>query len=459
VNPSGQVTVERADDDLMLTDPLNERAVLDSAVPQDSPFWAVTRLLWRQRSRLRKPLVWGLVLTAVLVAFIPNRFDASVQLMPPDSSASSSLGMLGALMSGSSSGGGAASSMGGLAGGIGELLGGQRPGALFVGVLSSRTIADRLIDRFDLRKVYWRKTYLATRKKLASNVDITEDKKTGIIRITVSDHDRARSQAMAQAYVEELNRLLAQVNTSAASRERAFLEQRLDVIHKELQDSSQRLSEFSSKNATFDPEDQGKAMVEATASLQGQLIAAQSELQGLEQIYTAENVKVRSLKANVAELQAQLNNLGGKDYNGSQTLSPNDLYPSLRQLPVLGVKYADLYGRVKIDETVYALLTEEYEMARVQEAKETPSVKVLDAAQLPEKPAWPPRLLLVAIGGFLGLMVGSCWIVGHELWSEVDDNEPYKRTILEIWSETGPFRASLINRLSWLNVFSKWRKQ
>jgi len=404
--------------------------------------------MWSQRTRLRKIFVIGLLGTLVLSILIPNKYESSVQLMPPEASSGSTLGMLGALMGGSTSGGGASSVGGSLAGGIGELLGGQRPGALFVGVLGSRTIADRIIDQFDLRKVYWRKTYVSTRAKLASNVSIAEDKKTGIITIKVSDHDRVRAMKMAQAYVEELNRLLAEVNTSAASRERAFLEQRLAVVHKELQDSAQQLSEFSSKNATFDPEDQGKTMVEAAANLQGQLIAAQSELQGLEQIYTAENVRVRTLKANVAELQQQLNHLGGMNYAGSKTLNPNDLYPSLRQLPVLGVRYADLYGRVKIDETVYGLLTEEYEMARVEEAKETPSVKVLDAAQFPEKPAWPPRLLLTLVGGFLAMLAGCGWIVATQLWAEVSEDEPYKRTIEEMWSDAKTSLRPVLDKLS-----------
>jgi uncharacterized protein involved in exopolysaccharide biosynthesis len=371
--------------------------------------------------------------------FIPNTYQAVVQLMPPDSnSLSGGMGMLTALMgmsdlgsSGGSSGGG-----GGLASGLGDLLGGQKVGALFIGILDSRTIADRIIDRFDLRKVYWLKTYASARKKLASRTAIAEDKKTGIIRIAVEDHDRERAVEMAQAYVSELDRLLAQVNTSAASRERTFLEQRLSLVDGHLQEDSKRLSEFSSKNATLDPEEQGKAMVESAAVLQGQLIAAQSELSGLEQIYTSENIRIRSLKAHVAELQDQLNKLSGKNYAGATTLDAADLYPPLRQLPVLGLEYAELYRRVKVDEAVFGLLTKEYELAKVQEAKETPSVKALDLARLPEKPSWPPRKLLTLAGGFVGFLLGGCLVVGRQLWSELDSTEPHKEFLFIVWSET-----------------------
>jgi uncharacterized protein involved in exopolysaccharide biosynthesis len=394
------------------------------------------RLLWDQRVRIAKATLAGLILAAILGWLIPSTYEASVQLMPPDNSALSGTSAMLGLMLGSggigSASGGSGSSAGGLAGTVGDLLGAQKPGALFIGILGSRTVADRIIDRFDLRKVYWIKTYAAARKKLASRVTFQEDKKSGIIRIAVEDRDRMRATAMAQAYVEELDALLAHVNTSAASRERAFLEKRLEGVNAELESATKDLSEFSSRNATLDPQDQGKAMLDAAAILQGQLIAAKSELSGLQQMYTSENVRVRSLQAHISELEQQLNTLGGKGYTGSATLDSNSLYPSIRQLPVLGREYLDLYRRAKVDETVFQLLTEAYEMAKVQEAKETPSVKVLDAARIPEKPNWPPRGWVTFFGGLLGFLFASSWIVALERWSEADSNEPYKLLLSEI---------------------------
>jgi capsule polysaccharide export protein KpsE/RkpR len=297
---------------------------------------------------------------------------------------------------------------------------------LFIGILSSRTIADRLIDRFDLRKVYWTKTYMAARKKLSNHASFVEDKKSGLITITVDDRDRARATAMAGAYVEELDRLLSQVNDSASSREREFLEKRLASINVELDDASKKLSEFSSRNATLNPEDQAKAMLDSAALLEGQLIGAKSELSGLQQIYSDQNVRVRSLEAHIAELQQQLNAFGGKNYSGSTQLDANTLYPPIRQLPILGREYAVLYRRAKVDEAVFEFLTESYEIARVQEARDTPSVKVLDAARLPEKAAWPPRLLFALGGVGAGFLFSIGLILGGEYWASIDPREPYK---------------------------------
>lgn len=431
MNPITQRSIEDADRDLVLDADIAQ--IADQEQEGGSSRGVMLRLLWAERLRLRKAALVGLVIGLIIAILIPNSYDATVQLMPPDSSAlSGGAALLGMMMGQSDSSiGGGSSGVSGLAGTVSDLLGSQRPGQVFIGVLSSRTVADAIINRFDLRKVYWHKTYERTRKDLGSNSDFSEGKKTGIISITVSDHDPERARAIAQAYVDELNQLLSQVNNSAASKERAFLDQRLVVVHKELQDSARALSEFSSRNTTFDPDEQSKAMVEATASLQGQLIAAQSELGELQQIYTENNVRVRALKAQVAELQNRINEFGGKNYNGATVLDPNSLYPPLKQLPILGRTYAELYQRAKINEKVFELLTEAAELARVEEAKQTPSVKVLDPPEAPEKKSWPPRTVLTLLGGVMGFALASCWIIGLKRWSETDPEEPYKAFLLQ----------------------------
>ena len=419
---------------------------------------AVARLLWYKRVGLAKASLAGLVLASIVAVLMPNRYQATVRLMPPESSSiSGSSALLGLMLgTGGSSGPGSGSS-GGLSSAVGDLLGTQKPGPLFLGILASRTITDRMIDRFDLRKVYRRKTYGAARKKLFSRVNFVEDKKSGIITITVDDNDRARVTAMAQAYVDELNGLLSHVNTSAASREREFLEKRLAAINLEVQDATKTLSDFSSRNATLDPQDQAKAMLDSAALLEAQLIAAKSELGGLQQIYTSQNVRVRSLQAHISELEQQLNAFGGKGYTGSTTLDPNSLYPSIRQLPVLGREYAELYRRAKVDEAVFELLTESYELAKVQEAKDTPSVKVLDAARLPEKPDWPPRGLFALGGAFIGFLLAVSWILGAEHWSGIDPNEPYKSFLdHEILPSLRARMASV--RRTWQQILSRVRR-
>jgi capsule polysaccharide export protein KpsE/RkpR len=457
VDRSTQTTLES------LSDPYLEPSVemrdedLAGKIAEPRPI-AIARLLWPRRVTLAKFALAGFILASIVAKLIPNTYQATVRLMPPDNSfvsGSSSSALMGLVLGGPNAPGG--SSGGGLSGAVSDLLGTQKPGPLFIGIVSGRTIADRMIDRFDLRKVYGIKTYAATRKKLFSRVNFVEDKKSGIISITVDDRDSARVTAMAQAFVDEVNGLLARVNTSASSRERQFLEKRIAAIDLETQDATKKLSDFSSRNATFEPEDQGKAMLDSAAILEGQLIAAKSELGGLQEIYTGQNVRVRSLQAHIAELEKQLNAFGGKGYTGSTTLDPNSLYPSVRQLPVLGREYAELYRRAKVDEAVFTLLTESYELAKVQEAKDTPSVKVLDAPRLPERPDWPPRAWFALGGTVLGFLFAASWILGSEHWSGVDPNAPYKAFLNhEILPALSSKMASVRRTWQWLS--SKLRR-
>jgi uncharacterized protein involved in exopolysaccharide biosynthesis len=246
---------------------------------------------------------------------------------------------------------------------------------------------------------------------------------------------------MAKSYVDELDRLVAQVSTSAARRERVFLESRLTAVKGELDDSAKNFSDFASKNTAIDIPAQGRAMVEAAARLQGELIAVQSELEGLKQVYTDDNVRVRTAKARMDELQKKLNEIGSAGTEGGAK-GDDSLFPSIRRLPILGVTYADLYRRTKIEETVYELLTEQYEMAKVQEAKEIPSVKVLDAAIVPTKRTFPPRALVITLGTFLGLALAMTWIVVKTRWDAVEAGDPRKQFAMEVFTTT---RASLSN--------------
>jgi capsule polysaccharide export protein KpsE/RkpR len=389
------------------------------------------RLLWDRRRSLLKASAIALLVSTLVAFLIPKSFTSVTQLMPPDAQ-SSGMAMMAAM---------AAKSVGGLAGMAGDLLGLKSSGALFIGVLRSQTAQDRLIQEFGLQKVYglYGKTSITdARTKLDENTSISEDRKSGIISISVTDHDPKRATAIANGYVDQLNSLVAQLSTSAAHRERMFLEERLKAAKSDLDDAGNQLAQFSSKNNTLDIQQEGKAMLDAAGTIAGQMIAAQSELEGLRQIYTDNNPRVRSLNARVGELRKQLDKLGGtpadaaKGANSSADVSNGMPYPTIRSLPLLGAKYADYYRRAKIQETVFELLTEQYELAKVEEAKETPSVKVLDPAQVPEKKSFPPRLLIMFLGTFLVLSMSVVWVLGAEHLRTGDPDDPRKILAKEV---------------------------
>lgn len=396
-------------------------------------------LLWEHRRWLSRVAAWALVVSTIVAFLIPNKYESSVSIMPPES-LSGSGNMLAALASKASPE---------LATMATSLLGKKDSGALFVDLYRSRTVQDRVVDRLSLQKVYWIRYKQDARKKLNNRTDVSEDRKSGVITLIVEDRSPQRAHDIAQAYVDELNHLVAQVSTSSARRERIFIEKRLVSVKSDLEDAEKQFSSFASKNTALDIKEQTKAMVESAAILQGQLIAAQSELQSLEQMYTGNNVRVRSLRARVDELKRQAENLQGTDAALVPGSTQNDeLYPPVRKLPLLGVEWADLYRRMKIQETVYELLNQQYELARIQEAKEIATVNVIDPANLPEKKSWPPRLLIISLLTLLSLAGAIVKIVGTKSIETLEHDDPRRQLATRAAEGLNRLRNRIVNHKS-----------
>src|SRR5262249_27982206 len=254
--------------------PLEARGLRDYA--------ANLQLLWDHRITICRVGLWALVVSTAIAFLIPSKYDSTVRVMPPD--AQGDTGMMLAALSAKTG-----IAPGGLASLAGSVLGMKNTGALFVDLLQSRTVQDNIVDRFHLQKVYWKRYKQDAREVLGNRTDVKEDRKSGVIVIVVRDRNPERARDMAQAYVDELDRLAAGVSTSAARRERIFIEQRLVSVRQDLEDAEQRFSNFASKNTTLDVKEQTRAMVESAAMLQGEIIAAKSELESLQQFYTPNN--------------------------------------------------------------------------------------------------------------------------------------------------------------------------
>jgi hypothetical protein len=393
-------------------------------------------------------------------------FEASVALMPPDSGQSGLSSLLPALSRapGLAAGGGSA-----LAGMAGDMLGMKSTGALFAKVLQSRTVEDAIVDRFDMqrrlpppvedvlrRRLPWAASVakgrrVDARKILNEKTRIEEDKKSGVVSIYVKDKDAARARDIANEYVTQLNKALTGVMNTAAGREKDFIQNRLREEEALLQKAEKDLSEFSSGSMAFDPTQQMRVTVESAARLQGELIQARAELQGLEQIYTSENVRVKSLRARIGELEQEMRKINGGRAGGARDAFP---YPSAKDLPALGVKWADLYRESKIHETVFEMLTQQYEVARIQEAKETPTAKVLDAAVLPEK-TLPRPWMVMLIGTLTSVILGCAGVLLQDRWQAWDAEDPRKLLLSNMYFGTRDLLNNAWNTIRFKRVIGR----
>jgi capsule polysaccharide export protein KpsE/RkpR len=403
-----------------------------------APNWVINvAVLWDRRATLLRVMGIALAASLILAFVIPKRYESTARLMPPDNSGSGTA-MLAALTG---------KSLGGLDG-IGALaasfLGAHGNSGLYVALLRSGTITGDLVDHFELQHVYGKRYRVDTTKYLVRHTTVVEDKKSGVITLTVTDKDPRRARDLAQGYLDELNMLLNRTSTSSARRERTFIEGRLASVKVELENAQQALSDFSSTHATVDIHEQARAMVDAGAKLEGELIATQGELDSLRQIYGDANVRVRSAQARITDLKRELVKMGGtsaqlptaQDASGIGGASSEDaLYPPLRQLPRLAVPYADLYRTVKVQEAVFELLTQQYEIARVQEARDVPVVSVIDAPGIPEKKSFPPRTVLILLLTLLSTAAAAGLILFNHRWSHVQVEDPRKALALAMWAD------------------------
>lgn len=380
------------------------------------------RLYWSKRRMAFTTILAGILISLVYALSRPNIYRSTTSLMPPDNSSpySAMLGML----SGSST----AASLGS------EALGLNTPGELFVSILQSRSVQDALINQFDLMHRYKASVIEDARGALAVNTTIDQDRVSGVITLGVTDKSPDFASKLAQAYVGELNRVVTEDSTSAARRERMFLEDRLKTVKQDLDDSSQALSQFSTRNKAIDLPTQARSMVDAGLRLQQLLAESRGQLAALRQTYSEGNERVKVLEARNAELERQIRELGGTSNGAVKAASSNEsVYPPMSELPALGVTYFDLERKVRVDEALWETLTKQYEMAKVQEAKEIPTVRVLDEANVPNRKFAPRRSVMVIIGTLLAMALSCLTVLFSSLWESMDAEDEPKKWFLRVF--------------------------
>lgn len=329
---------------------------------------ATLGLFWRCRRSFSQALLGGILLSALVAALLPNRYESRVSLVP-------SLGV---------------------------------PESQF---LHSTTIQDALIRKFRLQEIYRDSHLEDARADLEKHTAISENRRSGIITITVADKDAGRATAMASEYIDQLNRTAVRMEQAHSREDRIFFQQELSRITEELRSAETKAGAFSAGAMMVDAAGEVQTAICANRQLQGQLSGEQSELQSLRATYADGSAEVRTKVAEIAELKKQSQMLVGSNSSSPAQASEPGVYLPLRGIPALAAQYEDLNRVVEQKEYIAQDLNDSYQNALLQELSDLPLVKVLDPPSVPEGRPWEFSFWIIFFGACAAALSFSAYIV------------------------------------------------
>jgi len=347
-----------------------------------------------KRAVLGVPFGAALV-SAVVSLVLPNYYTGTTRIMPPQQSASAASALLNQL-------GGA---LGGLAGAAGGSLGLRNPSELYVGMLRSRTIADNLIARFDLGKVYDEDYLSETRKRLVKETTISTGR-DGIITVEVDDKDPKRAAELANAYVEELKKLTKVLAVTEASQRRLFFEQQLLQAKDSLTAAEISARQGLQKGGIAQVDAQGRSMIEVTARLRAQISAKEVQLSAMRTFAAEGNPELQRTQQELEAVRRELSRIEGTSTIGQAG--------SVDPTRISGLDNLGRLRDVKYYEFLYELLAKQYELAKIDEAKDATIIQVVDKAIEPDRKSRPKRALIVVFAAFVTLIGAVVWVFVRE---------------------------------------------
>lgn len=333
-----------------------------------------------------------MLLVAGATILIPNKFTARTQVLPPQSQSSSSI-LLGQL------------------GSLGSLAGGslKNPNDTYIGILNSRTVADNLIARFKLAEVYDVKLTSDARKELQS-ATVVMSSKENLLSIDVTDKDPKLAAAIANGYIDELQKMTSILAVTEASRRRLFFEEQLQKTKQALINAESTLKQIQQKTGLIKLNEQAEGAIKAVATVKAEIASKEIALSTMRTSLTSNSPEFIRAQQELFGLRAQLSKLETGTNAGR-----GDISVATSLVPELGLEYTRSVREVKYQEALFEMFAKQFELAKVDEAKEGTLLQVLDTAVVPEKKSKPQRSLLVALTGILA----AIFSVLYAFWREV----------------------------------------
>ncbi|MEO9453690.1 GumC family protein [Chromobacterium phragmitis] len=341
-------------------------------------------------------------------------FTASSSIMPPQQQSNGMSALLGQL--------------GGLEGAAGGMAGLKNPNGLYIGMLKSRTIQDHLIKQLHLKERYGQKTQDGTRQTLAGQTNIANGK-DGLITISVDDPDPKFAAALANAYVEELKKLNQTLAVTDAAKRRLFFEQQLRQTKEQLNEAEIALRHTQEKTGLIQPEGQLPVIVNSITQLRATVAAKEVQLEAMRSYATAQNPMYIRTEQELNGLREQLTKLETGKGNGSDLMVPTG------KVAQSGLEYLRRLREVKYQETIFDLLAKQYELAKIDEAKDSSLIQVLDPAVPPELKSRPKRSIIMVLSVLAGFLVGALGALLHSQLTQNRRQSPSAPAALALRSE------------------------
>ncbi len=284
-------------------------------------------------------------------------------------------------------------------------------------VLASASVADAVIEKFGLDARYETSHPEHTRAELAEHCVSLVDRKSGLVSLTCEDKDPAQAKAMAEYFGEVGNRVFGRVTVSSAREERAFLEQQVVKARHDVDEASKKLREFQEQHKIIDLPEQSKAVISAMAQIKGEIVSKQIELSYLSGFSGRGESNVQQLQQQIAVMDGTLQQLEQARHAGPGSAAATDnFFPTAMNVPQLRFELEQLMREQKIEETVFGLMTQRFEMARVDEARDTSTFQILDHPTLPTYRTRPSRKRAVTLGAIAGGAVGAVLVLVPVWW-------------------------------------------
>ncbi|MDR3739243.1 MAG: Wzz/FepE/Etk N-terminal domain-containing protein [Terracidiphilus sp.] len=348
-------------------------------------------------SRRRRFIFWftaGVtILTVIAVLVLPSRYTASTLVLPPGQNSSMSSALLGQL-----GGSGALASL------AGSSLGIKNPSEVYISLLRSRTVENSLIQRFGLMARYHTKELSDTRAAFEANSKVVLGAKDGLITVSVTDKDPSMAANIANGYIDEFRKSSANLAITEASQRRSFFQQQLLESQQNLVSAEEALKKTEQSTGVLQIDSQTRSLIESAASLRAQIVAKEVQLQGMRSYATEDNPEMVEAKQQLAALQAQLAKLvGGNQDTGSDFIVPKG------RVPEAAMEYIRKLRDVKYYEAISELIAKQFEMAKLDEARQGSIIQVVDPAVPPEHRSFPKRTITVLLAMLLSFFAACAW--------------------------------------------------